>query len=237
MLILSTGLVGHLKHFPVMYRLYEVLHKWLEPPTEEEKDITSGKRVLEKDASREYLSQLESASKNIVKAMEKQAAKALVHDRLQVIMFPILRYIVGQLGPGQIRASSYRMDHRLQPTFWRSGMAWVPGTFGIYSSYRSAVAYSWTSYGGSKGQRDGHWVSNRYAQDVWGRSFYLCTFSGFLKCWLGASRQSIYLSWLLDVTQWLHIHGHCCPLCYQKWQARYVPSLFLRYSSQKSHDA
>ncbi|SJL11777.1 uncharacterized protein ARMOST_15186 [Armillaria ostoyae] len=72
-----NGLIGHLKHFPVMYRLYEVLHQRPEPPTSEEEDIASGKCVLEKDASREYLSQLEKASKNIVKALEKQAAKAV----------------------------------------------------------------------------------------------------------------------------------------------------------------
>lgn len=95
MLISLTGLVGHLKHFPGMYQLYKVLHKQSEPLTEEEKDIALGKCVLEKDTSWEYLSQLKSASENIVKTMEKQAAKALVHDRLQVIMFPILRYIVG----------------------------------------------------------------------------------------------------------------------------------------------
>ena len=61
-----------------MYRLYEVLHQRPEPPTSEEEDIASGKCVLEKDASREYLSQLEKASENIVKALEKQAAKAVV---------------------------------------------------------------------------------------------------------------------------------------------------------------
>ncbi|KAK0446615.1 hypothetical protein EV421DRAFT_1901468 [Armillaria borealis] len=72
-----NGLIGHLKHFPVMYRLYEVLHQHPEPPTSEEEDIASGKHVLKKDVSREYLSQLEKVSENIVKALEKQAAKAV----------------------------------------------------------------------------------------------------------------------------------------------------------------
>ncbi len=61
-----------------MYQLYEVLYKWPEPPTTEEEEIASGKRTLDNDASHQYLSQLEKASENIVKALEKQAAKVLV---------------------------------------------------------------------------------------------------------------------------------------------------------------
>ncbi|KAK0237409.1 hypothetical protein EDD85DRAFT_951584 [Armillaria nabsnona] len=43
----------------------------------EEEEIASGKHTLNNDASHQYLSQLEKASENIVKALEKQAVKAL----------------------------------------------------------------------------------------------------------------------------------------------------------------
>ncbi|THV02013.1 hypothetical protein K435DRAFT_654185, partial [Dendrothele bispora CBS 962.96] len=72
------GLTYHLKsHFPAIFRLYEILHQRSEPPTSKEIEIASGKKALDPKSVHAYLSKLERASKDIQKALENQAAKAV----------------------------------------------------------------------------------------------------------------------------------------------------------------
>ncbi|KAF8065125.1 hypothetical protein FPV67DRAFT_1418769, partial [Lyophyllum atratum] len=71
-----NGLMGHLKHFPSMEHLYQVLKSRSEPPTPNEIAIASGKSPLDPKAEAEYLRQLETASENIQRAFEKQKAEA-----------------------------------------------------------------------------------------------------------------------------------------------------------------
>ncbi len=162
----SAGLIGHLKHFPVMYRLYEVLHQHPELLTSEEEDIASSKRVLEKDASREYLSQLEKVSENIVKALEKQAAKTVVCLFLSAHCNIYWCLFVEQLGSSKIWASAAWMDHHLWSAIWGSRATWVPWAFRVYSSYWQASTYSWSHDGPAKGQGDGCQVWGRSAKHV-----------------------------------------------------------------------
>ncbi len=122
----SAGLIGHLKHFPIMYQLYEVLHQRPELPTSEEEDIASGKCVFEKDASREYFLQLEKVSKNIVKALEKQAAKAVVCLFLSAHCNIYWCLFIGQLGSSKFWASATWMDHHLWSAIQGSRATWVP---------------------------------------------------------------------------------------------------------------
>ena len=72
------GLIGHLKHFPIMYRLYCVLKDRAEPPTTEEIGFASGKTVLDPKSDTEYLKKLEAATENIQKAFATQEANAVV---------------------------------------------------------------------------------------------------------------------------------------------------------------
>ncbi|KAF8154307.1 hypothetical protein B0H34DRAFT_818876 [Crassisporium funariophilum] len=71
-----NGLIGHLKHFPSMERLYLVLKSRSEPPTPNEIAITSGKSPLDPKAEAKYLQRLETASENIQQAFEKRKAEA-----------------------------------------------------------------------------------------------------------------------------------------------------------------
>ncbi|KAF8233226.1 hypothetical protein L208DRAFT_1267987, partial [Tricholoma matsutake] len=74
---LYATIIGHLKHFPMMYRLYWVLKDWAEPPTAEEIGFASGKTVLDPKSDAEYLKKLEAATENIQKAFAMQEANAV----------------------------------------------------------------------------------------------------------------------------------------------------------------
>jgi hypothetical protein len=72
------GLIGHLKHFPTMYRLYSILKDRAEPPTADEIGFASGKKVLDPKSDSEYLKKLEAATENIQKAFAMQRESAVV---------------------------------------------------------------------------------------------------------------------------------------------------------------
>lgn len=74
-----TGLIGHLKtHFPPMYRLFDALKNRLAPPTDEELLIAAGKKILDQDATSEFLKRLERSSKTVIQAFNEQNLKAAV---------------------------------------------------------------------------------------------------------------------------------------------------------------
>jgi hypothetical protein len=76
---LYVGLVGHLKmHFPAMYRLYDVLKSRSSPPTDEELIIASRKKILNAEATLEFLQKLERASATIIEAFNQQNMKDAV---------------------------------------------------------------------------------------------------------------------------------------------------------------
>ena len=77
---LQPGLTGHLKtHFPAMYRLFLLLKDRNEPPTDEEKAIASGMKILDPAKATEYLARLEKASTNVVDIFTQQHQRAAVH--------------------------------------------------------------------------------------------------------------------------------------------------------------
>lgn len=61
-----------------MYWLYSVLKNRSEPPTEDERLIASGKKMLDPATAAEYLVQLEKASNTLVDAFNQQAQKTAV---------------------------------------------------------------------------------------------------------------------------------------------------------------
>lgn len=74
-----TGLIGHLKtHFPPMYRLFEAFKTRLAPPSNEELLIAAGKKILDQQATSEFLKRLEKASKTVIQVFNEQNLKAAV---------------------------------------------------------------------------------------------------------------------------------------------------------------
>jgi hypothetical protein len=61
-----------------MYKLYRVLKDRAEPPTPEEIEFASGKKVLDAKNGSEYLKKLEAATENIQKAFATQEANTAV---------------------------------------------------------------------------------------------------------------------------------------------------------------
>jgi hypothetical protein len=63
-----------------MYRLYNVLKERSadQPITQEEINIASAKKTMEAGTASEYVKKLEAASKNILRAFEKQVVEAAV---------------------------------------------------------------------------------------------------------------------------------------------------------------
>lgn len=77
--IYSLGLTGHIKtHFPVMFRLYQVLQTHKEQPTEDEIAIASGKKLLDSSEASNYLLKLEKASANVLQMFSQQQQQAAV---------------------------------------------------------------------------------------------------------------------------------------------------------------
>lgn len=60
----------------MMYRLYEHLKVRSGPPTQDELDIASGRKIIDGATVRPHVPQLEKASKNIVDAFQRQAVQA-----------------------------------------------------------------------------------------------------------------------------------------------------------------
>jgi hypothetical protein len=61
-----------------MYKLYRVLKDRAEPPTPEEIEFATGKKVLDAKNGCEYLKKLEAATENIQKAFAMQEANTAV---------------------------------------------------------------------------------------------------------------------------------------------------------------
>lgn len=61
-----------------MYHLYLILKDRDSPPTIEEQEIASGRKVLDVDAVATYLSQVEKASANILLMFAKQQEQEVV---------------------------------------------------------------------------------------------------------------------------------------------------------------
>ncbi|KAJ7825783.1 hypothetical protein B0H13DRAFT_1918506 [Mycena leptocephala] len=73
-----NGLVGHLlRRVPPMHRLYEILKRRSESPTQEELDIAAGKNHLDSAAASAYLGKLETASNSILAAFRKQTGESV----------------------------------------------------------------------------------------------------------------------------------------------------------------
>jgi len=62
-----------------MYRLFLLLKDRNEPPTDEEKAIASGTKILDPAKATEYLARLEKASTNVVDIFTQQHQRAAVH--------------------------------------------------------------------------------------------------------------------------------------------------------------
>jgi hypothetical protein len=71
-----------------MYRLYLVLKDRSDSPTEDEKAIAAGKRMLDPSQAAEYLGQLERASTSIVEAFKQQQQ----HSAVSLLCVPPVRY-------------------------------------------------------------------------------------------------------------------------------------------------
>jgi hypothetical protein len=95
-----------------MYQLYSILKDHDEPPTPDEIDIASGKRQLDWKAEAEYLQKLEKLSENIKKAFQHQQAHAMVSKLTSGFSLPY-DFTTGAMGPGEVRASTYGMGHRM----------------------------------------------------------------------------------------------------------------------------
>jgi len=108
-----VGLIGHLKnHFPPMYHLYLILKDRSEPPTEEEKAITSIKQMLDPSKATKYLEQLQRASTGIIEAFKNQHQNVAVCFHLCSQDGIRLNSIIAgaQLGPRRIWKAFCPMD-------------------------------------------------------------------------------------------------------------------------------
>ncbi|KAF5366386.1 hypothetical protein D9758_009749 [Tetrapyrgos nigripes] len=77
----------HLKrHFLAHYRMYEVLHRRKEAPTQEEIDIARNKKPLSPDAAKDYLNRLETLSHNIQDMFAKQAAAQQARSKFEELL-------------------------------------------------------------------------------------------------------------------------------------------------------
>jgi hypothetical protein len=100
-------------HVKPMYQLYSILKDRDEPPTPDEIDIASAKRQLDGNAEVEYLRKLEKSSENIKKAFQDQHARAIVSETIPSFHLHAYDYMTGSMGPGEVRAITYGMGHRM----------------------------------------------------------------------------------------------------------------------------
>jgi hypothetical protein len=98
-----------------MYQLYSILKDRDEPLTPDKINIASAKRQLDWKAEAEYLQKLEKSSENIKKVFQNQQAHAIVSGLPQVPPGISLLYdlTTGAMGPGEVRASTYGVGHRM----------------------------------------------------------------------------------------------------------------------------
>ena len=93
-----------------MHWLFLILKDRDEPPTPEEIDIASGRRKVDG----EYIQKLKTSSENIKKAFQSQQARAIVSKISPSFqMHTTYYFMTGAMGPGQIRATSNGMGHRM----------------------------------------------------------------------------------------------------------------------------
>ena len=149
-----------------MYQLYSVLKDHDEPPTPDEIDIASGKWQLDGKAEAEYLKRLNNSSKNIKKAFQDQQARAIVSEiALTFPLFATYDFTTGAMGPGEIRASTYGMGHRMWPAIRRSGKAWICRNDELYASHWHSIEDSETQWYQAAPDEDGqqyHWGYPQY---------------------------------------------------------------------------
>jgi hypothetical protein len=96
-----------------MYQFYSILKDCDDPATPEEVDITFARQQLDWKAEAEYMQKLEKSSENIKKAFQNQQARAIVSEVLPLVFACNLRFMTGAMGPGEVRASTYGMGHRV----------------------------------------------------------------------------------------------------------------------------
>jgi hypothetical protein len=108
-------LVNYLRvHVKPMFHLYSILKDRAEPPTPEEIEIACAKQQLDGKAEAEYLEKLEKSSENIKKAFQDQQARAIVSGRYPGLSsLTTYNLTLGAVGPRQIRASTYGVNHCL----------------------------------------------------------------------------------------------------------------------------
>jgi hypothetical protein len=96
-----TGLIGHIKtHFPPMYRLFKALKNRLAPLTNEELLIAAGKKILDQDATSEFLKKLERSSKTVIQVFNEQNLKAAVSCITSNPGFPFILVISQRIKHG-----------------------------------------------------------------------------------------------------------------------------------------
>ena len=98
-----------------IYQLYSILKDREEFPTPNEIAIASGKKKLDRNTKAEYIKKLENTSENIKKASEDQQAQAGISENhpFNFDYLHLMKRLIGTLGSGKIRATSYRVDNRV----------------------------------------------------------------------------------------------------------------------------
>jgi hypothetical protein len=151
-----------------MYQLYSILKDRDEPPTPDKINIASAKRQLDWKAEAEYLQKLEKLSENIKKAFQNQQAHAIVSGLPRVPPGISLLYdlTTGAMGPGEVRASTYGVGHRMWPAVRRSGKAQIHRDDELCASHRHFIEDSETQWYQAVPDEDGRWYN-------WGRPQYV----------------------------------------------------------------
>lgn len=72
------GLIGHLKNFPHMYELLDILNSRESPPTADEIAVAEGRKVLDPKAAADWLLKLEKASNRLTDMFKRQLNQAAV---------------------------------------------------------------------------------------------------------------------------------------------------------------
>ena len=96
-----------------MYQFYSILKDRDNPATPEEVNIASARRQLDSNTEAEYMQKLEKSSENIKKAFQNQQARAIVSEVPPLVFACNLQFLTGAMGPGEVRADTYGMGHRV----------------------------------------------------------------------------------------------------------------------------
>jgi len=163
-------------HVKLMYQLYSILKDCDEPPTLGKIDLTSAKRWLDKKTEAEYLWKLEKSSENIKKVFWDQQACAIVSEiTCSLPSFPTNNLTIGAMGPGEVQASTYGMDHCMWPAIWRSGKARVHCNDELCASHWHLVEDSKMQWHQAVPDKDGWWYNWGCTQNVLGTILSFCS--------------------------------------------------------------